>query len=502
MKLNKILNKLNIKKLKLSHQIFIIIFLTVFTLTNVALYATKYNVNVGFKEYLKKRESNKNEEFTNSVRNIYKIYGNFNVLTNNNGQGWFLLLNKDKPKDKNLTSDLNYMDNFSDIGFVENLNILNNELNKRDEQIYLQRPQLSERKIALLDANNNLIIGDIPFSNDVITKNIIVNNVLVAKLVFQTFDSTFFDNLDDSFLKSQTQFIFTVAGIVFIFALLLIAIIIHFWLSPIKQMINGAREISKGNYNFEVKTTIKNEIGILATSFNNMAKAIKDNEEIKRNMIADISHELRTPLTILKGEVESFIDDVREPSKENLNDLLKEIDSLNHLVNEIHQLALYDIKNWSYNKENVSLKEIYMNVKNNFIHSLQERQIIITENIIDNVIIKGDKERLYQLFRNLFENTLKYTNSNGKLNVVIEEKDKEAIILFEDSDPGVSDDQLNKIFDRFYRVENSRNKEYGGSGLGLTLCNKIVESHNGSIQAKHSHLGGVCFLIKFNKEKI
>lgn len=501
MNIEKILNKLNIKKMKLSHQIFIIIFLTVFTLTNVALYATKYNVNEGFRKYLKQRETNKNEDFLNSVRNIYKISGNFDILTNNNGQGWFLLLNKDKPKDNNLSFDFQTADKLSDINFAENLAMLDTTLNKR-EQIFSSPPEIAQRKVALLDVNNDIIIGEIPFNSATITKNIVVNKKVVGKLVFQTFDSTFFDNLDDSFLKSQTQFIFIVAALVFVAALITITIVINFWVSPIKQMINGAKEISSGNYDFTVKTSIKNEIGILAESFNKMAKSIKNNEEAKKDMIADISHELRTPLTILKGEVESFIDEIREPNQENLTELLKEIDSLSNLVNEIHQLALYDVKNWSYNKEDILLKDIYTNVKNNFYQVLQEKKIKITENINVDGIIKGDKERINQLFKNLFENTLKYTNEMGNLHVSINELGSEIMVVFEDSYPGVSDEQLNKIFYRFYRVENSRNRNYGGSGLGLTLCSKIVESHNGSITAHHSDLGGVRFVIKFNKEKI
>lgn len=492
--------KLNVKNLKLGYQIFIIIFLIVFTLTNVALYATKYNVNEGFHDYLQKREINKNNDLFESVKNVYKRNGNFDVLTNNNGQGWFLLLNKDSPNENKNNMDFTDED-FTDLNITKNLEDLNSQLNEEDNYVLFKPPMDFIRKVALLNPNNDLIIGDIPEGNT-ITKEIILNNKLIGKLVFQTFNPDFFDTLDDSFINQQSKFIYIISGIVFFFALLLIAVIINFWLSPIKQMINGAKEISNGNYDLKINTNLKNEIGILAKSFNNMSNSIKNNEEIKKNMIADISHELRTPITIIKAEIESFIDEVREPTKDNLKEVLNEIDGLSKLVNEIHQIALYDLKNWTYEKERISLIEIYKTVKNNFTTNLQDKSIILTDIFDGKCIINGDKKRIAQLFNNLFENTLKYTNEKGKLNIKIKESPENIEVIFEDSDPGVSDEQIKKIFDRFYRVENSRNKKFGGSGLGLTLCKQIVESHDGKISAEHSKLGGICFVIKFKKDKI
>ena len=111
----------------------------------------------------------------------------------------------------------------------------------------------------------------------------------------------------------------------------------------------------------------------------------------------------------------------------------------------------------------------------------------------------GDQHRLTQLFTNLLENTLKYTDGPGSLNINMHDIDNEIIISFADSAPGVDESTLDKIFDRFYRVELSRSREMGGAGLGLSICSEIVDAHSGSIKAKQSSLGGLEIVVTFNK---
>lgn len=108
----------------------------------------------------------------------------------------------------------------------------------------------------------------------------------------------------------------------------------------------------------------------------------------------------------------------------------------------------------------------------------------------DSITVFGDRDRLMQLFNNLLENSLRYTDSGGSLKISAEQHDKTVRLTFADSAPGVSDDQLQKLFERFYRTEGSRNRASGGSGLGLAICLNIVEAHNGRIIAAHSPLAG------------
>ena len=119
----------------------------------------------------------------------------------------------------------------------------------------------------------------------------------------------------------------------------------------------------------------------------------------------------------------------------------------------------------------------------------------------DSITVFGDRDRLMQLFNNLLENSLRYTDSGGSLQISAGQRDKTVRLTFADSAPGVSDDQLQKLFERFYRTEGSRNRASGGSGLGLAICLNIVEAHNGRIIAAHSPFGGVSITVELPLER-
>ena len=113
------------------------------------------------------------------------------------------------------------------------------------------------------------------------------------------------------------------------------------------------------------------------------------------------------------------------------------------------------------------------------------------------ILINGDENRLHQLFANLMNNSLKYTNTPGRLKITLREEKNLAIVLFEDTPPGVNEEEKQRIFEQFYRVENSRNRATGGRGLGLAICTNIVNAHQGTIKAYHSPDGGLGIRIEF-----
>ena len=172
---------------------------------------------------------------------------------------------------------------------------------------------------------------------------------------------------------------------------------------------------------------------------------------------------------------------------------------INTLVNDLYELSLSDLGAMKYQMLETDIKTNIESSVESFKDRYREADINITTKLDEVGNILGDQHRLTQLFTNLLENTLKYTDGPGILNINMYGNDNEIIISFADSAPSVDEETLGKIFDRFYRVELSRSREMGGAGLGLSICSEIVDAHSGSIKAKQSSIGGLEIVITFNK---
>ena len=213
--------------------------------------------------------------------------------------------------------------------------------------------------------------------------------------------------------------------------------------------------------------------------------------------MADISHELRTPLAVLRGEIEALQDRVRTFTPEAARSLHSEVMRLNRLVDDLFQLSMSDIGALTYRKENVDVLAILNREAELFRSEFTEKNISLKLDIStkDEIYIFGDPERMQQLFDNLFSNSLKYTDPGGTLSITCQSAAGGTEILFQDSSPSVPAADIDKLFERLYRVESSRNRASGGAGLGLAICRNIVEAHGGSIAAESSPLGGVLVRI-------
>lgn len=207
---------------------------------------------------------------------------------------------------------------------------------------------------------------------------------------------------------------------------------------------------------------------------------------MRRDYMADVSHELRTPLAVLQGELEALQDGIRQSTPETLASLLAEVQTLTKLVSDLHQLSLSDRGSLSYRKEPCNLSDVISRSLGVFRHRLQEKNLRVSVSLPETLMVFGDDARLGQLFHNLLENSLRYTDSGGEIVVTAQQDDKQIRVDWSDSAPGLNDGQFTQIFERFYRSESSRNRASGGSGLGLAICDKITEAHHGQISASAS----------------
>ncbi|MBW3567125.1 MAG: two-component sensor histidine kinase, partial [Proteobacteria bacterium] len=231
---------------------------------------------------------------------------------------------------------------------------------------------------------------------------------------------------------------------------------------------------------------------------NHLAATLADNERLRREYTSDIAHELRTPLAILRGELEAIEDGVRPMNGQAMASLRSELDQLSRLVDALHQLQLADQGALAYRKDDIDLVDVIDDERARF----QERYAaagikVEIHSDEDPLMLNADPDQMSRLFSNLFENTLRYTDPGGLLRIHLGREGETVTVDFMDSAPGVTDADLQRMFERMFRTEASRNRASGGHGLGLAICQKVVAAHRGRIEARHSPLGGVWMHMRF-----
>jgi len=272
---------------------------------------------------------------------------------------------------------------------------------------------------------------------------------------------------------------------------------------PIKAMAAATHAIASGRYGTRIPVASSDELGWLARDFNEMAKTLEQHEKERSQWVADISHELRTPVAVLRGEVEALLDGVRTITPERVRSLHAEILRLNRLVDDLYQLSLSDIGALSYRKENIDVVRVLEESLGTYLAEFGRKRIALRAHIPEEagITVFADRERLTQLFANLFENSLRYTDEGGELSVNVKSEGPFAVLEFQDSKPGVAEQDLHRLFDHLYRVEGSRSRKTGGAGLGLAICKRIVEAHGGTISAHPSPAGGLLIRIALPLEE-
>ncbi|WP_226571014.1 envelope stress sensor histidine kinase BaeS [Mangrovibacter yixingensis] len=262
-------------------------------------------------------------------------------------------------------------------------------------------------------------------------------------------------------------------------------------LAPVKRLVDGTHKLAAGDFSTRVEQSSNDELGRLASDFNQLASTLEKNQQMRQAFMADISHELRTPLAVLRGELEAIQDGVRKFTPESVASLQAEVGTLTKLVNDLHQLSMSDQGALAYQRRHIEVISLVEMAAGAFRERFNSHGLTIDLSLPDNAMLFGDPDRLMQLFNNLLENSLRYTDSGGGLSINGRIQDRILHLQFADSGPGVTDEQLAQLFERFYRAEGSRNRASGGSGLGLSICQNIVEAHGGKISVGHAAAGGI-----------
>jgi two-component system sensor histidine kinase BaeS len=237
------------------------------------------------------------------------------------------------------------------------------------------------------------------------------------------------------------------------------------------------------------------ELARLAGDFNHLAEALAAAQRGRQQWIADIAHELRTPLTTLRAELEAVQDGVRPLSQDSIAAVAQEVHRLTRLVEDLRLLSLSDLGALTYRKERVDLAEELAEQLAGSRAAIDDAGLVVTQELDRGVMVEADADRLAQVFSNLLQNTLRYSTAPARLAIRVTTDGREALIDWEDSGPGVTDEELGRLTERLFRVDASRSSSSGGSGLGLAIVQAIVSGHGGRMQPGHSTLGGLHWRI-------
>ncbi|HLA87949.1 MAG TPA: ATP-binding protein [Anaerolineales bacterium] len=278
-----------------------------------------------------------------------------------------------------------------------------------------------------------------------------------------------------------------------IFAVLassLVALIVSYILSrsviaPLRVMTNASQRISEGHYNERVESQGTDELSQLALSFNQMAEQLEQVENLRRQLIGDVAHELRTPLTAIKGSAEGLMDGVLPAADETYQQIHAEAERLSRLVNDLQELSRVQSKAIHLDIRPVDSARLIQTVTRRMQFQFDEKRVRLNSSLpIEPIIVLADEDRALQVLTNLLSNALQYTPEDGSVTISIERNKNMARIAIRDTGLGIPPEHLTNIYDRFYRVDKSRSRARGGSGIGLTIAKHLVEAQGGKIWAE------------------
>lgn len=322
-----------------------------------------------------------------------------------------------------------------------------------------------------------------------------LDNEIIGSIKIGSYGSLYYMDNDVDFLKEINKVI-TNIGIVIVLITIFIAILISNNISkPVEVVSNMANLIGDGDYDNKIDYDSNIvEIDVLIKSINNLSAKLEEQENLRKRLTTDISHELRTPLTSIQTHLEAMIDGIWEPDTERLNSVNEEVIRLTNLVNQLQNLAKFDSEKSKLNLAKVNVKNLIMNVVYNNQGKALEKNINI-ECDLESIDSYLDKDKISQVIVNLLSNAIRYTNNGGKIFISLYKENNNLKIQFKDNGIGIPKENIKYIFERFYRVDESRSKNTGGIGVGLTIVKSIIDLHQGTIEVRSEVNKGSEFIV-------
>ncbi len=352
-------------------------------------------------------------------------------------------------------------------------------------------------RLSLYDAKKQFVVGE-PSDIPVSYRPIMVNNKVVGYLGLKpVLDQD--DASSINFFSNQKRYLLLVYGLTFLTSLVAALLLATYFKTPIQRLLQGTRELTKGNFQHQVTVNRNDELGDLSTELNHLAVILDQHETSRRQWVADTSHELKTPLAVLQAQIEAMQDGIRKPTPEHFESMLRQVTSLKKLTQDLADLAQAEAQQLKCYMADVNPWNVVLQEVENFKPKFAQADLSVSVQG-EGVNLQLDIDRFKQIMVNLLGNSIRYTEAGGEVRVHTEQSATHWRVIVDDSPLGLSDEQLSRLGERFYRVDDSRTRSTGGTGLGLALSGKIAQAMGGQLSFDHSPLGGLRCKLTFPKQ--
>jgi len=489
--------------MKIHNKLFFILFSFSLLLVTVLVLLIQWSIGKGMIEYVNSKESEALKPVIVQLQTEYKKNNDWSTMQDKPKKFGDLLFSKLKdsefiitppppsqqPRGQRPSRELA-------TDFIKGMNEFEVDTSSRRPS----RPRFREQiNYVLFDADNHIVVGGKVEDGEYNESEIFIDNIKVGWLAVPK-HKKIIDGYELEFIQQQQSYLWLIALVTMLLVAMITLFLARHLAEPLKLVMSGMHKLTQGDYNQKINIQRKDELGELSRDFNELAVTLGENDSARKRWLANISHELRTPIAILRGELEAMLDNVRPLNKENISSANDEVKHLQHLVNDLQQLTSADVGGMHYRKKINDLTPWLTKEIDKYRSYLAAANIsLITDIKASKANIFSDNTRLCQLFENLINNCIKYAEaSKVKISLEIDKNEtgKLVRVIVEDNGAGVSDVHLPHLFEHLYRVDNSRNRKTGGSGLGLSICAHIVAAHQGNISAEHSDLGGLAITIE------
>jgi histidine kinase len=310
-------------------------------------------------------------------------------------------------------------------------------------------------------------------------------------------------DLFTNFRAAVTEALLISTTAAFISAIIVSLVVSGRVVTPIREMMQASQRIATGRYQERVNVAGEDELGQLAHSFNQMAATLEQTETLRRDLIANVTHELRTPLASIKGYMEGMMDGVLPARPDTYQQIYHEADRLQRLVNDLQELSRVEAGAFELVRRPVAITHLIQQTAARLQPQFDEKGVKLELNLPSKLpLVLADEDRISQVLLNLAGNALQYTPAGGTVTITAQIAEaltdtslhstgsqQGVLVSIQDSGIGIPAEHLAHIFNRFYRVDKSRSRAGGGSGIGLTIARHLVEAHAGQIWAQSAGPG-------------
>ncbi|WP_052233403.1 ATP-binding protein [Massilia sp. WF1] len=347
------------------------------------------------------------------------------------------------------------------------------------------------RRITLLDAGGRYLAGRVPGALPLARRPIAVDGRTVGYLGVARGRRPS-DAMALAFLEQLRASLWWILAFAVALSALAATLLARHFRGPIRELAGGAGMLAEGRFEVRLPAGRSDELGELARHFNTLAQKLDSAESARRQWVADTSHELRTPLAVLRAQLEAIQDGVRGSGPDSIDAMLRQVLALNKLIDELYALARADVGALELSLVPLDLWRLACDQARAFEARLLAAGLALEFGPAPaSAMVLADPDRMRQVLDNLLENSLRYSAAGGRVVLGAASDGTLLRLHLDDSAPGVPDEALSRLGQRFYRVDASRSRAHGGAGLGLALCRRLLEAQGAQLGFAHAPAGGL-----------